>query len=175
MREEFSRRNVYGDLNINRKGRKDREAAIRLVMHQMLAKNRIDRRCGMSDKKRRDITLGEMQDECRRFESPLCGGKACAYVDLCNQIKSGYTPHAWDLSDPPRFNEAQMAFWRGWLAVGARFVKRRFGTGCVDFSLTTKDFCVSNSCVLPSEIAIQLEEGKVYDLAELLGKDGAEC
>ena len=58
--------------------------------------------------------------------------------------------------------------------MGARFVKRRFGTGCVDFSLTTKDFCVSNPCVLPNDIAIQLEEGKVYDLAELLGKDGAE-
>ena len=48
MREESSRRNVYGDLNINHKGRKDREAAIRLVMHQMLAKNRIDRRRRMS-------------------------------------------------------------------------------------------------------------------------------
>ena len=78
------------------------------------------------------------------------------------------------LDPPPRFTEAQMAFWRGWYAIGAKFVKRRFGTGCVDFSLTTKDFCTSYPSVLPNDIAIQLEEGKAYDLAELLGKDGAE-
>ena len=64
MREESSRRNVYDDLNINHKGRKDREAAIRLALHKMLAENGIDRRRRMSDKPRRDITLGEMQDEC---------------------------------------------------------------------------------------------------------------
>ena len=137
----------------------------------------------MSEKQRRDITLGEMQDECAaRLE--ICapdvqGNRECKYFNVCKQMRQGIyvrkSPQEWDLSDPTRFNEEQMAFWRGWYAVGARFVKRRVGTGCVDFSLTTKDFCVSNSCVLPNNIAIQLEEGKVYDLAELLGKDGAEC
>lgn len=127
----------------------------------------------MSEKPRRDITLGEMQDECKRVKGLCVDG--CKFIDVCpNRCDVETRPSKWDLSDPPRFNEAQMAFWRGWYAVGARFVKRRIGTGCVDFSLTTKDFCVSNSCVLPNNIAIQLEEGKVYDLAELLGKDGAE-
>ena len=126
---------------------------------------------------RRDITLGEMQDECkfRGCDCSTLGGGMCDYFDVCesmhNKKDNFQSPYDWDLTDPPRFTEAQMAFWRGWYAIGARFVKRRFGTGCVDFSLTTKDFCASNPCVLPNDIAIQLEEGKVYDLAELLGKD----
>ena len=129
--------------------------------------------------KRRDITLGEMQDECAaRLE--ICapdvqGNGECKYFNVCKQMRHGVnlckSPQEWDLTDPPRFTEAQMAFWSGWYAIGARFVKRRFGTGCVDFSLTTKDFCVSYPSVLPNDIAIQLEEGKAYDLAELLGKD----
>ena len=123
---------------------------------------------------RAKIHLGDIQCEClKRSMDCEKGGVVCDYRPICHAIKNEM-PLVWDLRDPPRFNEAQMAFWRGWYAVGARFVKRRIGTGCVDFSLTTKDFCVSNSCVLPNNIAIQLEEGKVYDLAELLGKDGAE-
>ena len=124
--------------------------------------------------KRRDITLGEMQDECKKREGMCCGVEswdACAFYNVCPFQMQSRKTLGWDLSDPPRFNEAQMAFWRGWYAIGARFVKRRFGTGCVDFSLTTKDFCVSYPSVLPNDIAIQLEEGKAYDLAELLGKD----
>lgn len=124
-------------------------------------------------KPRRDITLGEMQDECKRVKGLCVDG--CKFIDVCpNRCDVETRPSKWDLSDPPRFNEAQMEFWRGWYAIGAKFVKRRFGTGCVDFSLTTKDFCTSYPSVLPNDIAIQLEEGKVYDLAELLGKDGAE-
>ena len=124
-------------------------------------------------KPRRDITLGEMQDSCVAYDCDKCDP---CFKSLCalmtNELGEMKAPKFWNLSDPPRFTEAQMEFWRGWYAVGARFVKRRTGTGCVDFSLTTKEFCVSNSCVLPNDIAIQLEEGKVYDLAELLGKDG---
>ena len=122
----------------------------------------------MNEKKRRDITLGEMQDECRRFESPLCGGKACAYVDLCNQIKSGYTPHAWDLTDPPRFTEAQMALLKVLYASGV--VKIVFGATndllrCLDaeFNMAAGLFW--------EKIGLPREE---IDLAELLGKDGAD-
>ena len=118
-------------------------------------------------KPRRDITLGEMQDECKKHTQRPCACKTCPYDSWCGEG----SPNSWDLTDPPRFTEAQMAFWRGWYAIGAKFVKRRFGTGCVDFSLTTKDFCTSYPSVLPNDIAIQLEEGKAYDLAELLGKE----
>ena len=122
--------------------------------------------------KRRDITLGEMQKKCVAYDCANCDP---SLANLCRSMQTEEgemkAPKFWDLTDTPRFTEAQMAFWRGWYAIGARFVKRRFGTGCVDFSLTTKDFCVSYPSVLPNDIAIQLEEGKAYDLAELLGKD----
>ena len=134
----------------------------------------------MSDKKRRDITLGEMQDECS-FRGDNCetiGGDKCKFFELCATMqtidKGCLTPIMWNLTDPPRFNEAQMAFWRGWYAMGARWVRRRTGTACVDFSTTTEGFCTSWSSVIPNEIAIKLEEGISLDLAELLGKDGAE-
>ena len=176
VRKESSRRSIYGDLDSNRERRKDRQATVRLAVYEMLVKNRSDWRRGM---KRRDITLGEMQDECYKRLSVCApaveGSNGCMYFEVCKQMRTGVflkkCPEDWDLSDPPRFTEAQMAFWRGWYAIGAKFVKRRFGTGCVDFSLTTKDFCTSYPSVLPNDIAIQLEEGKAYDLAELLGKD----
>ena len=121
-------------------------------------------------KPRRDITLGEMQDECKTRKVCETANEKCSYYGVCAFFHR-IAPSKINLTDYPRFTEAQMAFWRGWYAIGARFVKRRFGTGCVDFSLTTKDFCVSYPSVLPNDIAIQLEEGKAYDLAELLGKD----
>ena len=127
----------------------------------------------MIDKKRRDITLGEMQDECRRFESPLCGGKACAYVDLCNQMKSGYTPHAWDLSDPPRFTEAQMAFWRGLHAIGINFVMLADDGLLLRMAESRQaDNCTMIAVLI--EIKLGLSKGEELDLAELLGKDGAD-
>ena len=131
----------------------------------------------MNEKKRRDITLGEMQDECKK-RNAYCGDMGiCPYRDFCHETvgdKCGWGdkgPREWKLSDPPRFNEAQMAFWRGWYAMGARWVRRRTGTACVDFSTTTEGFCTSWSSVIPNEIAIKLEEGISLDLAELLGKD----
>lgn len=120
----------------------------------------------MSEKKRRDITLGEMQDECRRFESPLCGGKACAYVDLCNQIKSGYTPHAWDLTDPPRFNEAQMALLKALKSIGVERIVSMDGAAFRMLDSNEKHVSLMR--------AIGLTESETLDLAELLGKDGAE-
>ena len=120
-------------------------------------------------KPRRDITLGEMQDECRRFESPLCGGKACAYVDLCNQMKSGYTPHAWDLSDPPRFTEAQMAFWRALYEMGVESVAQR-GSHVAMFNRL--DILVGDFAWRGIETGIKADEK--IDLSELLGKDRSE-
>ena len=100
MREEFSRRNVYGDLNINRKGRKDREAAIRLVMHQMLAKNRIDRRRRMSE--RLNITFWSVKTECERVNRDCT---ACNRIikNVCDKLcdKEGYliAPMFWSESE----------------------------------------------------------------------------
>ena len=56
-------------------------------------------------KPRRDITLGEMQDECKRKKT--C--QECDYKEVC-PARSGNEemPGLWNLTDPPRFNEAQM-------------------------------------------------------------------
>lgn len=123
-------------------------------------------------KPRRDITLGEMQDECKRFTDGLCGGKSCAYQDLCNQIvKSGCTPHAWDLTDPPRFNEAQMALLKAFFDIGGVIVRAN--------SISTTNYIVENLNgtsigAIFERIGFKLEQGETLDLAELLGKESNE-
>jgi len=130
----------------------------------------------MSDKKRRDITLGEMQDECsfRGHNCETIGGEPCKHYAICNQIrtKSCTPPEDWDLSDPPRFNEAQMAFWRGWYAMGAKFV-RRWKVGHITFLNEYGDTIGTIERHL--DLADVLEVGETLDLAELLGKDGADA
>jgi hypothetical protein len=121
-------------------------------------------------KKRRDITLGEMQDECKRFTDGLCGGKSCAYQDLCNQIvKSGCTPHAWDLTDSPRFNETQMALLKGLYANGVMKLR----SDCAITSLFMEDHEYIGN-LINSQIGIELSDGETIDLAELLGKESNE-
>ena len=119
-------------------------------------------------KPRRDITLGEMQDECK-FHTH-CGG--CKYCPICFQSGSKrIAPNDLDLSDPPRFNEAQMAFWRGWYAMGAKFV-RRWKVGHITFLNEYGDTIGTIERHL--DLADVLEVGETLDLAELLGKDGAD-
>ena len=131
----------------------------------------------MSEKKRRDITLGEMQDECS-FRGDNCetiGGDKCKFFELCATMqtidKGCLTPIMWNLTDPPRFNEAQMAFWRGWYAMGAKFV-RRWKVGHITFLNEYGDTIGTIERHL--DLADVLEVGETLDLAELLGKDGAE-
>ena len=80
----------------------------------------------MSEKKRRDITLGEMQDECN-FRGDNCetiGGDKCKFFGLCATMqtidKGCLAPIMWNLTDPPRFNEAQMALLKALWEAGAR-------------------------------------------------------
>ena len=130
-------------------------------------------------KPRRDITLGEMQDECSgRLE--ICapdvqGNGECKYFNVCKQMRHGVnlrkSPQEWDLSDPPRFNEAQMAFWRGWYAMGAKFV-RRWKDGNIWFVNEQGDDV--GTIKSSFDLVDILEIGETLDLAELLGKDGAE-
>ena len=128
-------------------------------------------------KQRRDITLGEMQDECS-FRGDNCetiGGDKCKFFELCATMqtidKGCLTPITWNLTDPPRFNEAQMAFWRGWYAMGAKFV-RRWKVGHITFLNEYGDTIGTIERHL--DLADVLEVGETLDLAELLGKDGAE-
>ena len=76
--------------------------------------------------KRRDITLGEMQDECKRKKK--C--QECDYKEVC-PARSGNEemPERWNLTDPPRFTEAQMAFFRGLHGLGVKKLDKHARNG----------------------------------------------
>lgn len=80
----------------------------------------------MSDKKRRDITLGEMQDECKRALG-CCIDGGCRVRAVCPTYLH-LAPDALDLTDPTRFNEAQMALLKGLHAIGAESIYNMHGT-----------------------------------------------
>ena len=124
-------------------------------------------------KPRRDITLGEMQDECKRRDGSCFKDKIwCPYNTVCPAVEkteSDHKPCDIDLTDPPRFNEAQMAFWRGWYAMGAKFV-RRWKVGHITFLNEYGDTIGTIERHL--DLADVLEVDETLDLAELLGKDG---
>ena len=111
--------------------------------------------------KRRDITLGEMQDECMRARQ--CG--ECEYKSVCMWGRQLGMVHI-DLTDPPRFTEAQMAFWRGCYGIGIVAIMRS-GDGA-KMHLFTKFETIG----VIKNAEIPLEIGETLDLAELLGKDG---
>ena len=114
---------------------------------------------------RAKIHLGDIQCEClKRSMDCEKGGVVCDYRPICHAIKNEM-PLVWDLSDPPRFNEAQMALLRALYASGV--VKIVFGATndllrCLDteFNMTAGLFW--------QRIGLPREE---IDLAELLGKD----
>ena len=120
-------------------------------------------------KPRRDITLGEMQDECKE-RTCICrksDGSECKYIPVCPMC-SHSVPRNFNLTDPPRFNEDQMAFWRGWHAMGADLVTR-FYDGHMVFSTICGDDLGTIERYF--DIVDIMEKGETLDLAELLGKD----
>ena len=121
----------------------------------------------MSDKKRRDITLGEMQDECKKRDGLCCGmdsWESCKFFKVCPFQMQSRKALGWDLSDPPRFNEAQMALLKALQGVGARYVGRRNG------ELSAFD---ERSVHIPITKLLGIDD-EDYVIAELLGKDGAD-
>ena len=129
-------------------------------------------------KSRRDITLGEMQDECS-FRGDNCetiGGDKCKFFELCATMqtidKGCLTPIMWNLTDPPRFNEAQMAFWRAWYNIGARNVawsgREVMYLVQGETNTLTRQFG-KITMVLGGEMGLSTD--KPLDLTELLGKD----
>ena len=117
-------------------------------------------------KPRRDITLGEMQDECKRVDRKCekCNRKISV---VCGSMvnSDGYfeTPKDWDLTDPPRFTEAQMALLRALRGLGFVSIEN-IGSGA--FKTTSEDGKTGLFMKL-----LGLEENETLDLAELLGKD----
>lgn len=113
-------------------------------------------------KPRRDITLGEMQDECNRRKlnkyEVKCGG--CPYDGICAPMPCDY-----NLTDPPRFNEAQMALLVTMKNIGARHATQR--SDAIRFYNIAPLECIA---VISKQI---LNVGETLDLAELFGKEGA--
>lgn len=107
--------------------------------------------------KRRDITLGEMQDECKKYWNNgnfgYCG--KCQYMSVCCHYER-YCPAQLNLTDPPRFTEAQMALLKVFYDRGFRKVM----TGSTTDALA--------DCV---RMFLGVGENETLDLAELLGKD----
>ena len=125
------------------------------------------------NKPRRDITLGEMQDECS-FRGDNCetiGGDKCKFFELCATMqtidKGCLTPIMWNLTDPPRFNEEQMALLKAFKGVGAERVRITvYGQGQRTFDLIDR---FGNAMAFTAILGISGYE--TLDLAELLGKD----
>lgn len=121
-------------------------------------------------KPKRDITLGEMQDECKRvgYDCSLCNHNiksACdQFTDDCDDFN---IPMEWDLTDPPRFTEAQMALLKALWDLGVKTITH----SGVLVDMTGKDgYYLGNFAY--GRIALKIDEGETLDLAELFGKEG---
>ena len=116
--------------------------------------------------KRRDITLGEMQDECKRKKK--C--QECDYKEVC-PARSGNEeiPERWNLTDTPRFTERQMALLKALYDNGVWRLKT---DACITSMYKFNYDYIGN--FINTLMGIKIEDGETLDLAELLGKDGAE-
>ena len=97
-----------------------------------------------------------MQDECKKRERTCNTEPRCPYLDYC-PFQTDDSPRRWNLTDPPRFNEAQLALLKVFYDRGFRKVM----TG------STRDALVD--CIREF---LGIGEDVTLDLAELLGKDG---
>ena len=104
--------------------------------------------------KRRDITLGEMQDECLKHK--MCEG--CPHAEWCGANSAD----GWDLTDPPRFTEAQMALLKGLYACGCVVLNQEDG------ATSAQD---KHGEAMWFGKMLELKSTETLDLAELLGKD----
>ena len=127
-------------------------------------------------KPRKDITLGEMQEECKRRRG-FCNEKTdCDFRPICRGLHGQQyewnAPQRWDmLTDPPRFTEAQMALLKAFFDTGGAIVRaNRFSPSCYVIENLNGDSVGS----IFERAGFNLEDGETLDLAELLGKDGAE-
>ena len=127
----------------------------------------------MSDKKRRDITLGEMQDECGKHKK--CQGE-CQFESFCTEQRTLKDPSKWNLTDPPRFNEAQMALLKALWEVGARkfIIHPVYDSRWAKFEREDRTMIALIELKALGFKETDTEYEHIY-LAELLGKDGAEC
>lgn len=129
-------------------------------------------------KPRGQITLQEMQDECKKH------GGMCAHCEqgikqMCDEvIKSpAYrsAPIDWNLADPPRFSDEAMAFFKWWYDRGAKKAinVNSYELGAITVFEDKNERQIGNAQEY-SIIAEVKKNGNQIDLAELLEKDGAK-
>ena len=107
-----------------------------------------------------DIPGGEMQDECKRElgeDFSVC--EECKFKTVCNQMEKA--PAFWDLSDPPRFNEAQMALLRMMMDMGAEYATQRGGSVGFYTGAPMRRVALIDATIL--------DDGSTACLAELFG------
>ena len=125
-------------------------------------------------KPRRDITLGEMQDECKKYWNNgnlgSCG--KCQYMEVCCHYEA-YAPAQLNLTDPPRFTEAQMDLLRGLYAAGVRATCYISDIKCIYLYDSEGGFPKGAVSIVGYDNG--LEDRETLDLAELFGKDSAHA
>lgn len=117
-------------------------------------------------KPKREITLGEMQDECKKYwnNGNLGSCWKCQYMEVCC-LYEAYTPAQLNLTDPPRFTEAQMTLLKGLYDNG---VWRLKADACITSMYKFNYDYIGN--FINTLMGIKIEDGETLDLAELLGK-----
>ena len=126
----------------------------------------------MSDKPKRNITFGEWQDECDRH---VAGAhkRDCASCDprirsVCQKHDDGYFPSALNLTDPPRFTEAQMALLKALYALGvAELEDDPVYDQIIMLTPNGRIGGFKNTV----GISLPLHSAETLDLAEMFGKD----
>lgn len=126
-------------------------------------------------KPKREITLGEMQDECS-FRGGNCqtiscatvGGDMCVHYKICGKIGK---PIDWDLTDPPRFTDAQMALLKALWEVG---VLELDDDSEYDQVIMYTAHGRIGGFRNKGGIELSLKAGETLDLAELFGKECAK-
>ena len=132
-------------------------------------------------KPKREITLGEMQDECKKHTVVEKNGSRVTNCSTCDPVimsvckdigrfseNTFIIPGSWNLTDPPRFTEAQMAFLRGCYEVGIVGLLRNGDNVRLHF-LTAHG---TIGYIHDMGLMIPIKVGETLDLAELFGKEG---
>lgn len=120
--------------------------------------------------KRRDITLGEMQDECNKHKK--CQGE-CPFESFCTEQRTLKDPSKWDLTDPPRFTEAQMALLKAYFDIGGTVIERQTGSHMLQVK-NSMDAVIGEIMTFEMADAFRDNGDKRLFLADLFGKESNE-
>ena len=103
--------------------------------------------------------------------------EGCVFAEFCDQNEFESKPKDWFCADPPRFTEAQMAFWKALYDLGARKITACFNDDDSSCGWETNNMnghkwsYISISDDMSETIGLKV--GETLDLAELFGT--AQC